>query len=323
MCVAPDTPASRLASPGIKPSKVYLPHEARFIGGTLLGFFAQQFAHIPRAEWQARFAQGLITTEAGEALGADGAEMPYEAGHTLLYYRHVANEVQIPFEPRILHLDAGLLVVDKPHFLPVIPTGKWVSQTLLAKLRLHPDLQHVNVMDISPIHRLDKDTAGVMLLSVNPATRGAYQGLFEQKQVKKTYEAIAPTRTDLAYPYEIRSRLVRGEPFFLTQTVDGEPNSVTRIELLQTLNPPCVDDEQSYSLYRLTPLTGKKHQLRVHMASLGMPLLNDTFYPIVQPPRAGAPDFTRPLKLLAKSIAFVDPISKKARHFDSQLSLLN
>lgn len=297
---------------GIKPSKVYLPHDKRFIGGQLIDFLSQHFAHISQEEWQSRFEQGLILAENGQALPLD---TPYHAGQTILYFRQVKDEPIIPFEPTILHLDKDLLVVDKPHFLPVIPTGQYVSQTLLTKLRLHPDLQHLNVHDISPIHRLDKDTAGVMLLSVNPATRARYQGLFEQKQVKKVYEAIAPTRIDLIYPLTVTSRLVRGEPFFLTQTVDGEPNSQTMIELIETL----ADYDDKFSRYRLTPLTGKKHQLRVHMASLGMPLMNDSFYPIAQ--AKGTTDFVKPLKLLAKSIAFIDPITDQKQSFSSRLVL--
>lgn len=297
---------------GIKPSKVYLPHDKRFIGGQLIDFLSQHFAHIAFAEWQQRFEQGLILAENGDVLPLN---TPYHAGQTILYFRHVNHEPIIPFEPTILHLDNELLVVDKPHFLPVIPTGQYVSQTLLAKLRVHEDLQHLNVNDISPIHRLDKDTAGVMLLSVNPATRSAYQSLFEKKQVKKVYETIAPTRTDLVYPLTVKSRLVRGEPFFLTQTVDGEPNSETTIELIETL----AEYDGKFSRYRLTPLTGKKHQLRVHMASLDMPLMNDNFYPIAQ--EKGTTNFDKPLKLLAKSIAFIDPLTGLQRYFDSQLGL--
>ncbi|MFW2176963.1 MULTISPECIES: pseudouridine synthase [unclassified Moraxella] len=297
---------------GIKPSRLVLPNDKQFIGRSLLDFLVQHFSHIPPHTWQARFEEGLITNEAGESLALD---TPYQVGQTVLYYRHVDNEPIIPFEPTILHLDEHLLVVDKPHFLPVTPTGQYVSQTVLAKLRIHADLQHLMVNDISPIHRLDKDTAGVMLLSVNPATRTHYQSLFEKKVVKKTYHAIAPTRTDLAYPYKIASKLGRGEPFFLTQTLEGEPNSFTTIELLQ----PLTQYGGEFSLYRLTPLTGKKHQLRVHMASLGMPLLNDNFYPVVK--NQGITNFANPLKLLAQSIEFIDPITGKNRLFHSGLSL--
>ena len=294
---------------GMKPSKLYLPHDKSFMGGRLIDYLAAHFSHISLASWQRRFDSGLISLERGESLKQDS---PYLAGQTILYYRQVENEPIIPFEPNILHLDEHLLVVDKPHFLPVTPSGHYVSQTLLAKLRNHPDLQQLAMNDISPLHRLDKDTAGVMLLSVNPSSRAYYHALFADRQIHKTYHAIAPTRSDLCYPFHIHSRLERGEPFFLTKTVEGEPNAHTTIEL--------IENNGAFSLYRLTPVTGKKHQLRVHMASLGMPLLNDNFYPTVKPQSSS--DFTKPLQLLAKSIAFIDPITQQARRFDSQLRLI-
>lgn len=293
---------------GIKPSKLYLPHDKSFMGGRLIDYLAAHFSHISLANWQRRFDSGLISLERGESLKQDS---PYLAGQTILYYRQVENEPIIPFEPNILHLDEHLLVVDKPHFLPVTPSGHYVSQTLLAKLRNHPDLQQLAVNHISPLHRLDKDTAGVMLLSVNPSSRACYHALFADRHVHKTYHAIAPTRSDLSYPFHIRSRLERGEPFFLTKTVEGEPNAHTMIEL--------IENNGAFSLYRLTPVTGKKHQLRVHMASLGMPLLNDNFYPTVK--TQGSSDFTKPLQLLAKSIAFIDPLTNELRDFNSNLTL--
>jgi len=279
------------------------------MGGRLIDYLAAHFSHISLASWQRRFDSGLISLERGEPLKQDS---PYLAGQTILYYRQVENEPIIPFEPNILHLDGHLLVVDKPHFLPVTPSGRYVSQTLLAKLRNHPDLQQLAVNDISPLHRLDKDTAGVMLLSVNPSSRACYHALFADRHIHKTYHAIAPTRSDLCYPFHIHSRLERGEPFFLTKMTQGEPNAHTTIEL--------IENNGAFSLYRLTPVTGKKHQLRVHMASLSMPLLNDNFYPTVKP--QGSSDFAKPLKLLAKSIAFIDPITQQARRFDSQLHLI-
>ena len=195
----------------MKPSKLYLPHDKSFMGGRLIDYLAAHFSHISLASWQRRFDSGLISLERGEPLKHDS---PYLAGQTILYYRQVENEPIIPFEPNILHLDGHLLVVDKPHFLPVTPSGRYVSQTLLAKLRNHPDLQQLAVNDISPLHRLDKDTAGVMLLSVNPSSRACYHALFADRHIHKTYQAIAPTRSDLCYPFHIHSRLERGEPFF-------------------------------------------------------------------------------------------------------------
>ncbi|WP_410471961.1 pseudouridine synthase [Faucicola mancuniensis] len=301
---------------GVKPSRIYLPHDKKYLSGTLLDFFCQHFSHIGADEWQNRFDKGLIFNQNNQQLSAN---MPYLAGQTLCYYRDVGDEPVIAEREKILWVDEHLIVVDKPYFLPVIPTGRFVKQTLLTRLRLNPDVQgfgiDVNVENISPIHRLDKDTAGVMLFSHNPTTRSFYQQLFEKKQVQKMYEAIAKTRQDLIYPYEIRSKLVRGDDFFLTKTVAGEPNAITTIHLVENLT----GDLAGFSRYHLYPLTGKKHQLRVHMLSLGMPLLNDNLYPVVA--KQGDSDFSKPLKLLAKHIAFTDPISGQARTFYSTLTL--
>ena len=163
---------------------------------------------------------------------------------------------------------------------------------MLTRLRLRPELQHLNVEDITPIHRLDKDTAGVMLLSLNPATRRDYQTMFQEKTVQKTYEAVAPTRTDLDYPLDISSRMERGEKFFLTRETEGEPNAHTTIEL--------IENRGAFSLYRLTPM-------------------NDALYPT--PLAAGDEDYDRPLKLLAKRIEFTDPVSKEIRVFESSFML--
>lgn len=264
---------------GVKPSYLVLPHEKQFYGLPLLHFLCIRFPFVGADDWRRRLNSGFV-------VGSDGAALDE-------------------------HIDEHLIVVDKPHFLPVIPSGRFLRETLLTRLRLRPELQHLNVEDITPLHRLDKDTAGVMLLSHNPATRGAYQTMFQNKTVWKTYEALAPTRTDLPYPIDVVSRLVRGEKFFTTQEAEGEPNAHTTVEL--------IENRGEFSLYRLTPHTGKKHQLRVHMMGLGMPLLNDALYPV--PSEAGSEDYRKPLKLLAKKIAFADPLSGRERVFCSRFCL--
>ncbi|MCP1660596.1 pseudouridine synthase [Neisseria perflava] len=291
---------------GIKPSYLVLPHEKQFYSLPLLHFLCHKFPFVGEAGWRARLNSGFV-------VGADGSPLnehtPFVAGEAMYYYREISreDEPRIPFDEQILHVDEHLIVVDKPHFLPVIPSGRFLRETLLTRLRLHPDLQHLNTADITPIHRLDKDTAGVMLLSHNAATRRDYQIMFQDKTVRKTYEAVAPLRTDLVYPHTVQSRMVRGEKFYLTQEVAGEANAFTTIELLETRG--------KFGLYRLTPHTGKKHQLRVHMMNLGMPLVNDALYPT--PLVAGEEDYSKPLQLLAKSIEFIDPISGVERRFES------
>ena len=297
---------------GIKPSYLCLPHDVRYLGQPLLRFLCERFPFVDEAGWRARLNSGFVVAADGAVLSEN---TPYRAGATIYYYREISreDEPRIPFDETILHVDEHLIVVDKPHFLPVIPSGRFLRETLLTRLRLRPELQHLNVADITPIHRLDKDTAGVMLLSHNRATRGAYQSLFQSRAVTKVYEAIAPTRTDLHYPLRVASRMVRGEDFFLTQEVAGEPNAFTTIEL--------IENRGAHSLYRLHPETGKKHQLRVHMLSLGMPLLNDGLYPVTTP--MDVVDYDKPLKLLARSIEFTDPIMGEQRRFESRFELLS
>ena len=295
---------------GVNPSYLCLPHDTRYIGGSLLDFLCERFPFVDERGWRARLNSGFVAAADGTILSEYAR---YCAGETIYYYREISreDEPRIPFDETILYVDAHLIVVDKPHFLPVIPSGRFLRETLLTRLRLRPELQHLNVADITPIHRLDKDTAGVMLLSHNRTTRGAYQSLFQSRAVSKVYEAIASTRMDLNYPVDVSSRMVRGEQFYLTQEVEGEPNAFTTVEL--------IENRGAHSLYRLYPHTGKKHQLRVHMMRLGMPLLNDGLYPVPTP--MDVVDYDKPLKLLARSIAFDDPMTGQARIFVSERQL--
>jgi len=165
--------------------------------------------------------------------------------------------------------------------------------------------------DLVPLHRIDRDTAGLVLFSVQRATRGLYQGLFRDRAITKHYEAVAPWREGLALPPEYRSRLEESPQFFRMHEVPGEANSHTRIH--------AVERRGVWARYRLAPVTGKRHQLRVHMAALGLPLANDKFYPEVNDPPEG--DYSHPLQLLARSLRFTDPLTGQERHFESRLRL--
>ncbi|MGS0741493.1 pseudouridine synthase [Glaciimonas sp. GG7] len=281
---------------GVAPSYVWLP-----VGDwpDMLTFLVQRFPAIASAVWMARMDKGEVMDDRGVRLTATAS---YRHGCRLYYYRELEAETPIPFEEVILYQDARLLVVDKPHFLPVIPAGRFLHETLLVRLK-----KKTGLAELTPIHRLDRETAGVMIFSCDVASRGAYQSLFQQRLVDKVYEALAPTMPQLHFPLVHRSRMVEGTPFFRMQEVDGEANSETQIDL--------IEQRGENSLYRLHPLTGKKHQLRVHMAALGMPIVNDIFYPNNQPCKGD--DYSSPLKLLAKSIAFQDPITSQRVRFQS------
>ncbi|MDO4879315.1 MAG: pseudouridine synthase [Neisseria sp.] len=291
---------------GIKPSYLHLPCDKSLNGTPLLDFLCRRFPFVPRLIWLQRLDGGFVVAGDGSPLPPDA---PFRAGETVYYYREAItrDEIPVPFRERVLYADDDLIAVDKPHFLPVVPGGRFLRETLLTRLRLHPGLQHLDTGELAPVHRLDKDTAGVVLFTCRPQARAAYQGLFERRAVRKTYLALAPTRSDLAYPLSVRSRLIRSGVFYLMCEAEGPANAHTVVELLE--------NRGAHSLYRLLPETGKKHQLRVHMAALGMPLLNDPLYPEALPD--GPPDYGRPLQLLAKSLEFRDPFSGRMRRFES------
>lgn len=300
---------------GIKPSSLYLPKLTEFAQKTLFDYLIFKFPNIVSDIWRQRFIEQKISDSTGQILTLS---TPYQHGQTIFYYRELPpdSEAIIPFAETILHIDAHLIVVDKPHFLPVIPTGRYVKETLLTRLRIRPELAHLDIANITPIHRLDKDTAGVMLFSHNPTSRSQYQRLFQDKAIQKTYYAVAPMLQNSTFPFEIRSRLVRGEPFFTTQTVAGEVNAITQIDILKNFEK----NGEKFSLYELNPITGKKHQLRVHLNGLGIPIVNDPLYPVVK--EIPKPDFGQPLQLLAKKIEFIDPLTGKQRAFHSERQLL-
>ena len=286
---------------GVSPSCVGLPAGE---WPTFTDFLVQRFPAIGRETWLDRMAAGLVVDEFG---GPVTPERPYRGHMRLYYYRALPAETHIPFEAKILFQDEHLVVADKPHFLPVTPSGHYLQETLLVRLK-----NQLALDSLIPIHRIDRETAGLVVFSVNPRERDAYQALFRRHEVTKHYEALAPWRPDLNFPLLRKSRIVEGDLFFRQCEAPGEANSETRISVLRVLG--------DRALYALSPVTGKKHQLRVHMAALGIPIINDRIYPPVQ--ITPDDDFARPLQLLAKSIAFADPFSGQARRFESRLSLL-
>lgn len=275
---------------------------------TVLDAVCAQFPSIDRAVWCGRIARRGVVDSNGIAITLT---TPYRVGLEIHYYREVVSEPRIPFDESIVHEDAHLVVVDKPHFLPVVPSGRFVEETLLARL-----IRRSGNADLVPLHRIDRATAGLVMFSANASSRSAYQQLFRERRIRKVYEALAPALSARTFPMTFTSRLVRGEPFFRMQTIDGLPNSETRIDVL--------DRAGELWRYVLEPVSGRKHQLRVHMAALGAPILNDELYPELASSdahSARAEDFSRPLQLLAKRLEFRDPLNGEIRSFDSGLTV--
>jgi tRNA pseudouridine32 synthase/23S rRNA pseudouridine746 synthase len=270
---------------------------------TVLDCLCERFPAVARSQWLERMARGRVVDGAGSWMAP---ETPYRVGLEVHYYREVADEPPIPFEEGVLHADADLLVADKPHFLPVTPAGAHVHETLLGRL-----IRRTGNHALAPLHRIDRDTAGLVLFSANPHSRARYQALFRERRIEKRYEALAPALPDVEFPRTRSSRLVAGEPFFRMREIEGPANSETRIDVLAR--------GDARWRYALTPITGRKHQLRVHMAALGAPIANDRMYPSVLHRATG--DYSAPLQLLAKQVFFTDPLSGIERSFSSNLLL--
>lgn len=288
---------------GIPPSRVYLPQGP---WETLLGFLCERFPRIPQDVLTKRLEAGDIVDEHGVAQRSDSA---YRGGRWLWYYREVPDETPLPFELPVLFRDDRLLVADKPHFMASTPGGRYLRHTALVRLRRELDLP-----TLAPMHRLDRETAGVLMFCVDPAYRGRYQALFQSREVDKEYEAVAVPRADISFPYVHRSRLQEVPGGFVMREVAGDPNSETRIELLRQWG------ETPAALFRLQPVTGRKHQLRAHMSALGMPILNDAYYPVSRHP-SQPDDFGQPLQLLARAVEFRDPIDGRIRRYESRRTL--
>ena len=285
---------------GLNPTRLRLPDDGRW--ATVLDYLLQRFP-----EDAARVREKVA---AGEVVNGDGRQIdersPFVPRSFVYLYRDPPVETRVPFEIDILHRDENLLVVDKPHFLASTPRGAHVVESALVRLRCE-----LGLPELSPVHRLDRLTAGVLVFTVRREVRGAYQTLFDERRVRKEYEATALYEPALAFPRTIRSRIVKERGVLAARQVPGPANSETSVELR--------DVHDGLARYRLSPATGKTHQLRVHMNALGIAIVNDNFYPSFY--EVAVDDYSAPLQLLARSLAFRDPFSGVERRFESRRQL--
>lgn len=271
---------------------------------TIADFLVDRFARVPPQAWAERLAAGRVVDATGRAVTAERA---FERALKVYYYRDPPAEAAWPQAETIVYRDAHIVVADKPHFMPVTPAGRHLHQTLLVRLK-----RRLGIETLAPVHRIDRETAGLVLFTIDPATRGRYQRLFAERQVEKRYECIVPWREAMQAPFEHRSRLIDDPAHFMRMAeTDGEPNAQTRFSLLERRG--------EFARYELVPATGKRHQLRVHCAALGLPIVGDRIYPELLP--ADTDDVADPLRLLAAALRFTDPVTGEPRAFESALRL--
>jgi tRNA pseudouridine32 synthase/23S rRNA pseudouridine746 synthase len=285
---------------GLDAARLKLPAEGPW--DTLLEHLVERLPRVAPGRIEQMLREERIFGRDGP-LGVDTA---FEPGSFIWFHRDLPDEVPVPFEISVVYRDEHLLVVDKPHFLAAIPRGRHIQETALVRLRRDLGLPH-----LSPAHRLDRVTAGLMMFVITPRVRGAYQTMFRDRKVHKEYEAIAPYDPALALPRTVTSRIVKERGILVAQEVPGEPNARTYVEL--------VEHRDGLGRYRLVPATGRTHQLRIHLSRLGVPILGDDFYPALN--EKALDDFTKPLQLLAKVLDFDDPLTGEHHRFTSTRQL--
>ncbi len=238
--------------------------------------------------------------ESGRAVRAEDPWVPHRF---VWFHRDLRDEPEVTAPIHVVHRDERLVVVDKPPFLSSIPRGRHVMQSVVVRLRAELDLP-----ELSPLHRLDRVTSGLLMLATEARWRGPYQTMFEHRAVHKTYWALAPLRDDLTLPVVVRNHLRKERGSWQASVVPNAPvNAETLIELESEVD--------GLGVYRLTPRTGRTHQLRVHLNGLGIPIVDDPLYPVVR--EVAIDDFSTPLQLLAGELAFTDPLNATPREFRS------
>ncbi|MFT4608933.1 MAG: tRNA pseudouridine32 synthase/23S rRNA pseudouridine746 synthase [Chitinophagales bacterium] len=287
------------------PSKLSLPQTNPGVA-TVLEYLIIKFPYIDAQIWRQRVAEGKVHFDDGSLITTLSLFQPQQR---IYYYREVDSEPSIPFKETIIFQDQHILVAYKPHFLAVTPGGIYVNECLQNRLR-----RSTGIEALQTLHRLDRVTAGLVMFSINPDTRHRYHQLFRTRQIHKSYQAIAKIdggQNLIGQEWEVKNRIVHGEPRFRMRVTEGEANSHSVVR--------CLQQSAQLALFELNPVTGKTHQLRIHMQALGWPILNDKYYPQLQP--LSADDYSAPLQLLAKELRFIDPVTQHPRHFSANRNL--
>ncbi len=227
----------------------------------------------------------------------------YAAHVFVWFHRDLREEPVVPGELTVVHRDERVVVVDKPAFLSTVPRGRHVTQSLVVRLR-----DELGLPELTPMHRLDRVTSGLVLCATERPWRAAYQSMFARGTVGKTYRALAPWRAELDEPTTVRNHIAPIPRTGRAEVLPGAPvNAETLVEVEER--------RDDLAVYRLTPTTGRTHQLRLHLLGLGAPIVDDPLYPVDL--EVDVDDFSRPLQLLASELEYADPVDGGVRRFVS------
>ncbi len=291
-------------SRSLKPSFITLP-EQKNRNTTILDYLKLRFPHIGRDVWSARINNGLVFLPDG---GTVTLRTPYRTGLRISYFRESPKEIRVPFRVRFLFHNDHIAAVCKPHFLPVQPAGPFVRECLLNRM-----IKSLGNKDLTPLHRIDRETAGVVLFSLNRKTRDIYHRLFRSGKIRKIYEAIGTRpKNDNLTRWLIENRIVESEQWPGMINSSGPVNAKTLIEK--------TDQRGDLVKFRIEPFTGKGHQIRLHLQLIGSGILNDRYHPELQPRQYD--NFQNPLQLVARELEFDDPITGSRFKFTSARKLL-